>query len=64
VSDIVLYHPEKFEAAAQAGNVAEALAADLAEGRALFNQRVDPSVRDERDFLTEELERVAAERSK
>jgi CheY-like chemotaxis protein len=64
VSDIVLYHPDKFEAAVQAGNVAQALEPDLAEGRALFDQRVEASVRDKRDFLIEELERVAAERSR
>jgi predicted Zn finger-like uncharacterized protein len=64
VSDIVLYHPEKFEAAVRAGNVALQLEGDLAEGRTLFNQRIDASVRDERDFLLEELTRVAAERSK
>ena len=64
VSDIVLYHPEKFEAAVRAGNVAQALGADLLEGRALFVQRIDESVREERDFLMAELERVAAERGK
>ena len=64
VSDIVLYHPEKFEAAVRAGNVAQALESDLAEGRTLFVQRIGQSVRDERDFLMDELQRVAAERSK
>jgi CheY-like chemotaxis protein len=62
VSDIILYSPEKFEAAAAAGNVVEAMDADLEEGRSLFRQRIDPRIREERDFLVEELQRVAAER--
>ncbi len=63
VSDIVLYHPDKFTAAVSAGNVAEALKGDLVEGRALFNQRIDAAMREERDFLMDELNRVAAQRS-
>jgi hypothetical protein len=59
VSDIVLYNEERFVAAARAGNVLVAMAGDLAEGRALFEERVDPRVRAERDYLTEELLRNA-----
>jgi hypothetical protein len=59
VSDIVLYNEERFVAAARTGNVLEAMAGDLAEGRALFEERVDPRVRAERDYLTEELIRNA-----
>jgi predicted Zn finger-like uncharacterized protein len=59
VSDIVLYNEERFVAAARAGNVLEAMAGDLAEGRALFDERIDPRVRAERDYLTEELLRNA-----
>ena len=44
------------------GNVAEAMTAELAEGRSLFVGRVDSRVRDQRDFLVEELLRVARER--
>ena len=62
VSDIILYNPEKFEAALRAGNVAEALEPDLAEGRKLFGQRVDERVRGEKDHLREELLRVAREK--
>jgi predicted Zn finger-like uncharacterized protein len=62
VSDIVLYNEERFVAAARAGNVLEAMAGDLAEGRALFEERVDPRVRAERDYLTEELLRNAKQR--
>ncbi|MCZ6464850.1 MAG: zinc-ribbon domain-containing protein [Proteobacteria bacterium] len=62
VSDIILYSPEKFDAAIAAGNVVEALDSDLDEGRSLFQQRIDPRVRDERNFLVEELIRVAREK--
>ena len=63
VSDVVLYNPEKFEAGMRDGNVAEVLSAEMEEGRSHFMQRVDPRVRDERDFLNEELLRVARSRS-
>ena len=62
VSDVILYNEEKFARAVARGNVAEALDADLEEGRALFRQRVDARVRDERDFLVDELLRVARQR--
>ena len=62
VSDIVLYNEEKFAAALRAGNVLEALTPDLAEGRALFRDRIDERVRAEKDHLAEELLRVARTR--
>jgi CheY-like chemotaxis protein len=64
VSDIVLYSKEKFEAAVQAGNVLEAMQPEIAEGRSLFVARVDASIQETRDFLTEELLRVAEARGK
>jgi hypothetical protein len=64
VSDIVLYSKEKFEAAVQAGNVLEAMQPEIAEGRSLFTARVDASIQETRDFLTEELLRVAEARGK
>jgi len=33
---------------------------EIAEGRSLFTARIDPSVQEIRDFLQEELLRVAA----
>lgn len=63
VSDVILYNQQKFDAAVKAGNVEEALDADLQEGRALFRSRIDPEVCSEKDFLREELLRVARERS-
>jgi predicted Zn finger-like uncharacterized protein len=62
VSDIVLYNPEKFEAAARGGQVVNEMRDELEEGRTLFRERIDARVRDERDFLGEELERVARTR--
>jgi hypothetical protein len=59
VSDIVLYNEERFTHAARAGNVLEAMAGDLAEGRQLFEERIDARVRAERDYLRDELLRNA-----
>jgi len=63
VSDIVLYSKEKFEAAVAAGNVLEAMRAEIAEGRTLFTARVDPEIQKLRDFLSDEMLRVASARS-
>ena len=62
VSDIALYNPEKFEAGVRDGNVAELMETELEEGRGLFEQRVEPSLRADRDLLVEELVRVARSR--
>ena len=59
VSDIILYNQEEFDAAVRAGNVLEALGPQLAEGHALFAGRVDPSVADAQEFLSQELLRIA-----
>jgi hypothetical protein len=37
---------------------------EIAEGRSLFTARVDASIQEMRDFLTEELLRVAEARGK
>ncbi len=64
VSDIALYNPEKFAAAARSGEDPLATMRDeLEEGRALFRERIDASVRAERDHLAEELIRVVKARS-
>jgi predicted Zn finger-like uncharacterized protein len=60
VSDVILYNQEKFAAAAARGTAAKELASELGEARQHFNSRVAPSVRAERDFLVDELERRAA----
>ncbi len=63
VSDIILYNTERFERAAKEGDVLEALANELEEGRALFRQRVPPSLCVTRDFLGDEIQRVARARA-
>jgi len=62
VSEMVLYQPERFEEALRAGNLVEAFHAEITEGRALLRQRVSEAVREERDYLVDELNRVARER--
>jgi predicted Zn finger-like uncharacterized protein len=62
VSDIVLYNEEKFSAAVRNGGVLETMRDELSEGRALFRERIHVEVRDERDFLADELMRVARSR--
>jgi CheY-like chemotaxis protein len=59
VSDIVLYNQEKFDAAVRADDVLAAMDSELEEGRSLFAQRIDARTRESRDFLTEEMLRVA-----
>ncbi len=59
VSDIVLYNQDKFDAAVGAGNVLEAMQTEMDEARGLFTQRVDSAIRETKDFLADELVRVA-----
>jgi CheY-like chemotaxis protein len=59
VSDLVLYNEDKFMRAVVSGSVVEAMDGDLDEGRSLFRQRIDPRVQAERDYLNDELLRVA-----
>ena len=62
VSEIVLYNTERFERAAREDDVLEALAGELAEARLLFRQRFPAQLREGRDFVAEELLRVARSR--
>ncbi|HTY19380.1 MAG TPA: response regulator, partial [Myxococcota bacterium] len=62
VSDIVLYNPEKFASALRSSSVVAAMRDELEEGRALFRERIGDAVRGERDYLAEELLRVAESR--
>jgi len=59
VSDIILYNEDKFAEALRKGSVVEMMSPDLDEGRDLFCNRIDERVREERDYLVEELLRVA-----
>jgi len=62
VSDVVLYAEDKLDAAIRAGKVLEAFESEMQEGRGHFAQRIDARVRETRDFLSEELLRVARAR--
>jgi hypothetical protein len=59
VSDIVLYNPERFAAAIRSGDLVGGMAAEMEEGRAHFRERISERVRGQKDFLGEELARVA-----
>jgi CheY-like chemotaxis protein len=62
VSDIVLYNEEKFADAIRRDSVLEKMGPDLEEGRDLFRSRIDERLCRERDYLVEELLRVARAR--
>jgi predicted Zn finger-like uncharacterized protein len=62
VSDIALYQPDKFAEAIRVGNPMKAMVVEIGEGRSLFAQRVSEAMRNERDFIADELMRVARER--
>src|SRR5262245_36930913 len=62
VSDVVLYAEDKLDAAIRANKVLETFEAEMQEGRGHFAQRIDARVRELRDFLSEELLRVARAR--
>lgn len=63
VSEMLLYQPDKFEQAARDGNLEQVLDLEIQEARALLRQRIREDVREETDFVMDELNRVAAERS-
>ena len=60
--EVITYNEDRFDDAARNGNMLEVLQAELAEGRALFEGRIPAEVRSKRNFIMEELERVAAKR--
>lgn len=59
VSDIVLYNEEKFAAAIERGDVLEAMRDELEEGRCLLRDRVPAEIFAERDYMGDELVRIA-----
>jgi len=63
VADLVLYCGEAIQtwrAAGAAGELPEALAADVEEGRRLYELRVPPEIASERDFFGEALQEFLA----
>lgn len=63
VSEMLLYQPEKFDRAARDGNLETVLDMEISEARALLRQRISEEVRAEKDFVMDELFRVAKGRS-
>ena len=63
VSEMALYQPERFDEASRAGTLEEIFALEVNEARLLLRQRIGEQVRAETDFVLDELQRVAAERS-
>ncbi len=59
ISDIILYNEEKFARAAASGKALARLEPELAEARSMFERRVSERLRNQRDFLAEELQRRA-----
>ena len=62
VSEMLLYHPDRFAQACREGTLERVLDAEIQEARALLRQRIGPDVRAETDFVLDELHRVARER--
>ena len=60
---MLLYHPERFDLAADEKSLLEDFGPEVQEGFALLSKRVDESVLSERDYLVEELLRVARQRA-
>jgi DNA-binding response OmpR family regulator len=60
VADVALYNGDEFVALLARGAESEQVAADLAAGRALFEQRVPAAVRAGHDFIGEALAELAA----
>ncbi|MBI5479327.1 MAG: response regulator [Deltaproteobacteria bacterium] len=56
VADIALYNGDDFVAALERGEPAGQVAADLAAGRALLEQRVPAAIRGERDLIREAVD--------
>jgi len=61
-SELLLYHPERFDAGIQSGDVLAAMAPEIEEGRAMLAPRMTAGG-DARQLLEQEILRVAAERS-
>ena len=63
VSDMLLYHPERFDQVDSEGGLLDEFAPEIREGGLLLSKRVDPGVLSERDYLGDELRRAARQRA-
>ena len=57
LSDIALYNQSAVEDGIRGGNFREVLAAELKEGRDLYNKRVPEDVRASMDYLEDEIQK-------
>jgi hypothetical protein len=63
VSDMLLYHPERFDQVLDDEGLLVEFAPEIREGVLLLGKRVDAEVLSERDYLSEELCRAARQRA-
>lgn len=63
VSDMLLYHPERFDQVLDDEGLLVEFAPEIREGVLLLSKRVDAEVLSERDYLSEELCRAARQRA-
>jgi len=63
VSDMLLYHPERFDQVLDEEGLLVEFAPEIREGVLLLSKRVDAEVLSERDYLSEELCRAARQRA-
>lgn len=63
VSDMLLYHPERFDLAVDEEKLIQEFQVEIHEGRTLLAQRVSERCLAERDYLVEELVRVSGRRA-
>ncbi|RME64176.1 MAG: response regulator, partial [Nitrospirae bacterium] len=61
LSDIMLYHKDRAKEAALEGRFREEFASDLQEGLKLYNMRIPPEVRAQRDYFNEEIDKFIEE---
>lgn len=64
VSDIALYNQAKVEQGVRAGTFYELLADDIAEGRAIYAQRVAADIRSTTNYLDEALDALVVKKKK
>lgn len=63
VSDMLLYHPERFDQVESESGLLDEFASEIREGGLLLSKRVDAEVLSERDFLGDELRKAARQRA-
>ncbi len=62
VSDIALYNQEKVEEGVRSGRLFELLEEDVFEGRALYEQRIPPEIRNNTSYLEDAFEELISKK--